>query len=139
MPRNPFKFQTGQHHRRISVLSINEWLVNQILDDDDNDGESEDAVSVDLDKILQQHVRTILNQRLLQTILAVVLNSGHIVVQISPAAVPYLALIPAGTIPRAWILITAGYLEQSAYGVVISAIGLLFLGKLVEVLKFPTF
>ncbi|CAL5322357.1 unnamed protein product [Camellia sinensis] len=67
--------------------------------------------------------------------LAVVLVGGHIVVQILPSAVTYLALIPArhlGTIPFAWNLITAGYIEQSVHGVIISTIGLLFIGKLLE-------
>ncbi|KAL0402369.1 UNVERIFIED_CONTAM: Rhomboid-like protein 19 [Sesamum latifolium] len=64
--------------------------------------------------------------------LAVVLIGGHIVVQILPTAVSYLALIPAKTIPFAWNLITAGYIEQSVIGVVISTVGLLFIGKLLE-------
>lgn len=64
--------------------------------------------------------------------MAVVLVGGHIVVQILPAAVNYLALIPARTIPFAWNLITAGYIEQTVYGVVISTIGLLFMGKILE-------
>ncbi|KAK4385871.1 Rhomboid-like protein 19 [Sesamum angolense] len=41
--------------------------------------------------------------------------------QIMPPAVSYLALIPAKTIPFAWNLITAGYIEQSIIGVVISS------------------
>uniref|UniRef100_A0A2P2LIS9 Transmembrane protein 115-like n=1 Tax=Rhizophora mucronata TaxID=61149 RepID=A0A2P2LIS9_RHIMU len=49
--------------------------------------------------------------------LAVVLVAGHVVVQILPSSVNYLALIPARTIPFAWNLITAGYIEQSIYGV----------------------
>ncbi|XP_057485810.1 rhomboid-like protein 19 [Actinidia eriantha] len=64
--------------------------------------------------------------------LAVVLVGGHIVVQILPSAVTYLALIPARTIPFAWNLITSGYIEQSVHGAVISTIGLLFIGKLLE-------
>ncbi|KAL0358679.1 UNVERIFIED_CONTAM: Rhomboid-like protein 19 [Sesamum angustifolium] len=64
--------------------------------------------------------------------LAVVLIGGHVVVQIFPSAVSYLALIPAKTIPFAWNLITAGYVEQSIHGVFISTIGLLFIGKLLE-------
>ncbi|XP_015877153.3 rhomboid-like protein 19 [Ziziphus jujuba] len=64
--------------------------------------------------------------------LAVVLVGGHIVVQVLPQAVDYLALIPARTIPFGWNLITAGYIEQSVYGVVASTLGLLFLGKLLE-------
>lgn len=64
--------------------------------------------------------------------LAVVLVGGHIVVRIFPSAVTYLALIPARTIPFGWNLITAGYLEQSTFGVIVSTIGLLFIGKLLE-------
>ncbi|KAL5122740.1 Rhomboid-like protein 19 [Glycine soja] len=64
--------------------------------------------------------------------LAVVLVCGHIAVQFIPSAVNYLALIPARTIPFAWNLITAGYVEQSIYGVVVSTLSLLFIGKLLE-------
>lgn len=64
--------------------------------------------------------------------LAVVLAGGHIVVQVIPYALSYLALIPAKTIPFAWNLITAGYTEQTIHGVVLSIIGLLFVGKLLE-------
>lgn len=64
--------------------------------------------------------------------LVVVLVGGHIVVQLFPPVVTYLALIPARTIPFAWNLLTAGYIEQTVYGVVISTIGLLFIGKLLE-------
>ncbi|KAL0298671.1 UNVERIFIED_CONTAM: Rhomboid-like protein 19, partial [Sesamum radiatum] len=48
--------------------------------------------------------------------LAVVLIGGHIVVQIMPPAVSYLALILPKTIPFAWNLFTAGYIEQSIIG-----------------------
>ncbi|KAM1268869.1 hypothetical protein ACFX13_001174 [Malus domestica] len=64
--------------------------------------------------------------------LSVVLIGGHIVIQLLPHAVDYLALIPARTIPFVWNLITSGYIEQSVYGVFISTIGLLFIGKLLE-------
>ncbi|XP_065872704.1 rhomboid-like protein 19 [Euphorbia lathyris] len=64
--------------------------------------------------------------------LAVVLVAGHIVVQILPPALTYLALIPAKTIPFGWNLITAGYIEQSIYGVVVSTFCLLVMGKLLE-------
>uniref|UniRef100_A0A7N0V8Y3 Rhomboid protein n=1 Tax=Kalanchoe fedtschenkoi TaxID=63787 RepID=A0A7N0V8Y3_KALFE len=64
--------------------------------------------------------------------LAGVLIGGHFVVQIFPVTVTYLALIPARTIPFAWNLITAGYLEQTIYGAAISTVGLLFLGKLLQ-------
>ncbi|VFQ92623.1 unnamed protein product [Cuscuta campestris] len=63
---------------------------------------------------------------------AAVLVGGYILVQSLPSALSYLALIPAKTIPFAWNLITAGYIEQSIYGVVVSIIGLLFMGKLLE-------
>ncbi|KAL6126486.1 hypothetical protein ACLB2K_074535 [Fragaria x ananassa] len=64
--------------------------------------------------------------------LAVVLIGGHIVVQLLPVAVTYLALIPARTIPFVWNLVTSGYIEQSIHGVVVSTLGLLFIGKLLE-------
>ncbi|XP_059459250.1 rhomboid-like protein 19 [Corylus avellana] len=64
--------------------------------------------------------------------LAVVLVGGHIVVQLFPSAIAYVALIPARTIPFAWNLLTAGYIEQSVSGVFASTIGLLFIGKLLE-------
>ncbi|GMI87007.1 hypothetical protein like AT3G07950 [Hibiscus trionum] len=64
--------------------------------------------------------------------LAVILVGGHIVVQLLPISVTYLALIPARTIPFGWNLITAGYIEQSVHGVVISTLGLLFMGKFLE-------
>ncbi|KAK1309417.1 hypothetical protein QJS10_CPA09g01732 [Acorus calamus] len=64
--------------------------------------------------------------------LAVVLVAGYALLQIFPSASAYLALIPARTIPFGWNLITAGYIEQSLAGVIISTIGLLFIGKLLE-------
>ncbi|KAK8542197.1 hypothetical protein V6N12_014800 [Hibiscus sabdariffa] len=64
--------------------------------------------------------------------LAVILVGCHIVVQLLPSSVTYLALIPARTIPYGWNLVTAGYIEQSVVGVVVSTLGLLFLGKLLE-------
>ncbi|KAJ4957406.1 hypothetical protein NE237_024517 [Protea cynaroides] len=64
--------------------------------------------------------------------LVVVLVGGYAIAQILPPAVTYLALIPARTIPFGWNLITAGYIEQSVFGVVVSAVGLLFLGKVLE-------
>ncbi|XP_050386194.1 rhomboid-like protein 19 [Argentina anserina] len=64
--------------------------------------------------------------------LAVVLIGGHIVVQFLPVTVTYLALIPARTIPFVWNLVTSGYIEQSVFGVVVSTLGLLFIGKLLE-------
>ncbi|KAG9447570.1 hypothetical protein H6P81_013698 [Aristolochia fimbriata] len=64
--------------------------------------------------------------------LAVVLVGGYAVCQFFPPALSYLALIPARTIPFAWNLITAGYIEQSLLEVVVSVIGLLFIGRLLE-------
>uniref|UniRef100_A0A0D6R731 Peptidase S54 rhomboid domain-containing protein n=1 Tax=Araucaria cunninghamii TaxID=56994 RepID=A0A0D6R731_ARACU len=64
--------------------------------------------------------------------LAAVLVIGYAASQIFPSTVEYLALIPGKTIPFAWNLITAGYLEQSVFGLVLSVIALLFSGKLLE-------
>ncbi|XP_078440405.1 rhomboid protein-like protein [Wolffia australiana] len=64
--------------------------------------------------------------------LSVVLIGGYILLQIFPSAASYLTLIPARTIPFAWNLITAGYIEQSLPRAIISIIGLLFIGKLLE-------
>ncbi|KAG9445542.1 hypothetical protein H6P81_011670 [Aristolochia fimbriata] len=64
--------------------------------------------------------------------LAVVLVGGYAVAQFFPPALSYLALIPARTIPFAWNLITAGYIEQSLLEVVVSVIALLFIGRLLE-------
>ncbi|OVA18099.1 Protein kinase domain [Macleaya cordata] len=64
--------------------------------------------------------------------LAVVLVSGHVVLHIFPSFINYLALIPARTIPFAWNLITAGYIEQHIIGVILSTLGLLFIGRLLE-------
>lgn len=64
--------------------------------------------------------------------LAVVLVGGSIIVQAFPFTVNYLALIPARTIPFAWNLITAGYIEQTLAGMVVSTLGLLFVGRLLE-------
>ncbi|XP_020259626.1 rhomboid-like protein 19, partial [Asparagus officinalis] len=44
---------------------------------------------------------------------------------------------PFRTIPFAWNLVTAGYLEQSLPGVAISTVGLLFFGRLLEPLWGP--
>ncbi|KAM7272589.1 hypothetical protein ACFE04_027252 [Oxalis oulophora] len=64
--------------------------------------------------------------------LAVVLFAGHVILQIFPSALNYLALIPAKTIPFGWNLLTAGYVEQTTYGLFVNLIGLLFMGKLLE-------
>nr|CAD1840912.1 unnamed protein product [Ananas comosus var. bracteatus] len=52
--------------------------------------------------------------------LAVILIAGFVLLQVLPSALAYLALIPARTIPFAWNLITAGYIEQSLPGVCFS-------------------
>ncbi|KAM0850540.1 hypothetical protein ACQ4PT_053022 [Festuca glaucescens] len=64
--------------------------------------------------------------------LAVVLFLGHISIQLFPSAATYLALIPARTIPFGWNLVTAGYVEQTIPGVIVSIVGLLLFGKLLE-------
>ncbi|KAL6648118.1 hypothetical protein ACP70R_012342 [Stipagrostis hirtigluma subsp. patula] len=64
--------------------------------------------------------------------LAVILFLAHVLVQLFPSAATYLALIPSRTIPFAWNLLTAGYIEQTIPGVIVSIVGLLLLGKLLE-------
>ncbi|TKV96006.1 hypothetical protein SEVIR_9G401200v4 [Setaria viridis] len=64
--------------------------------------------------------------------LAVILFLAHILVQLFPSAAGYLALIPARTIPFAWNLVTAGYIEQTIPGVIVSIVGLLLFGKVLE-------
>ncbi|MBA0602020.1 hypothetical protein Gorai_002217, partial [Gossypium raimondii] len=64
--------------------------------------------------------------------LVLILLGIHIVVQLIPSSLTYFALIPARTIPFGWNLITAGYIEQSIQGLVVSTLGLLFMGKLLE-------
>ncbi|PWZ06678.1 Rhomboid-like protein 19 [Zea mays] len=64
--------------------------------------------------------------------LAVVLFLAHILVHLFPSAATYLTLIPARTIPFAWNLVTAGYIEQTIPGVIVSIVGLLLFGKVLE-------
>ncbi|PQQ00382.1 rhomboid-like protein 19 [Prunus yedoensis var. nudiflora] len=73
--------------------------------------------------------------------LAVVLIGGHIVVQFLPQAVNYLALIPArfrlsldfaSVFNFGLAFVLWPVIEQSVYGVVVSTLGLLFIGKLLE-------
>ncbi|KAB2047141.1 hypothetical protein ES319_A13G025600v1 [Gossypium barbadense] len=64
--------------------------------------------------------------------LVLILVGVHIVVQLIPSSLTYFALIPARTIPFGWNLITASYVEQSIQGLVVSTLGLLFMGKLLE-------
>uniref|UniRef100_A0A0E0EFG3 BTB domain-containing protein n=1 Tax=Oryza meridionalis TaxID=40149 RepID=A0A0E0EFG3_9ORYZ len=64
--------------------------------------------------------------------LAVILLLVHLLIQLFPSAVTYLALVPGRTIPFAWNLITGGYVELTIPGVIISIVGLLLFGKLLE-------
>lgn len=64
--------------------------------------------------------------------LAVFLTGGFLVVFFFPSTVDYLALVPGKTIPFAWNLITAGYIEQSPINLVINVLCLLLLGKVLE-------
>ncbi|KAL5990685.1 Rhomboid-like protein 19 [Asimina triloba] len=64
--------------------------------------------------------------------LSAILVFGYAVLQIFPSAVSYLALIPAKTLPFAWTLVTAGYIEHSLWEVLVNIVGLLFIGKLLE-------
>ncbi|XP_057865549.2 rhomboid-like protein 19 [Cryptomeria japonica] len=64
--------------------------------------------------------------------LAAVLVIGYSISQVFPSAVDYLALVPGKTVPFAWNLVTAGYLEQSIFGLIVNIAGLLFSGKLLQ-------
>lgn len=64
--------------------------------------------------------------------LATILVTGYVILQIFPFTVDFVALVPGKTIPFVWNLFTAGYLEQSIFGLVVSVLGLLFSGKLIE-------
>ncbi|KAJ7553584.1 hypothetical protein O6H91_06G104100 [Diphasiastrum complanatum] len=64
--------------------------------------------------------------------LAAVLVTGFIVSQLFPPAVDYLALVPGKTIPFGWNILTAGYLESTFLGLIVTIIGLLLFGKLLE-------
>uniref|UniRef100_A0A7N0R9G9 Rhomboid protein n=1 Tax=Kalanchoe fedtschenkoi TaxID=63787 RepID=A0A7N0R9G9_KALFE len=61
-----------------------------------------------------------------------VLVGGYALLSILPPLVQYLALVPDRTIPFAWNILTAGYVEQSVFGLVVSIVGLLFMGKVLE-------
>lgn len=64
--------------------------------------------------------------------LAAVLVIVYVISQLVPPTIDYLALIPGKTVPFAWNLLTAGYLEQSIFGLILNIAGLLFSGKLLE-------
>uniref|UniRef100_A0A0C9S8M2 TSA: Wollemia nobilis Ref_Wollemi_Transcript_4188_1262 transcribed RNA sequence n=1 Tax=Wollemia nobilis TaxID=56998 RepID=A0A0C9S8M2_9CONI len=64
--------------------------------------------------------------------LSAVLAIGYAITQLFPSAVDYLALVPGKTVPFAWNLVTAGYLEQSIFGLVLNIAGLLFSAKLLQ-------
>ncbi|KAL2629910.1 hypothetical protein R1flu_014596 [Riccia fluitans] len=64
--------------------------------------------------------------------LAAVLAGGFIIAKALPFTVDYLALVPGKTIPFVWNVITAGYLEYTLIGLVVSIAGLLFFGRLLE-------
>ncbi|KAH7444372.1 hypothetical protein KP509_02G076100 [Ceratopteris richardii] len=64
--------------------------------------------------------------------LATLLVLVYIVILIFPPAVDYIALVPGKTIPFAWNLLSAGYLEQSIFTLLVSVLGILFGGKVLE-------
>ncbi|XP_010253229.1 PREDICTED: rhomboid-like protein 19 [Nelumbo nucifera] len=75
-----------------------------------------------------------------------VLFLGYLLQILFPWIVGYTALVPAKTIPFVWNIITAGFIEQSIFGLIVSIFGLLLCGKLLEplwtsreVLKFVVF
>ncbi|KAL3687799.1 hypothetical protein R1sor_014108 [Riccia sorocarpa] len=64
--------------------------------------------------------------------LAAVLVGGLIITKAFPFTIDYLALVPGKTIPFVWNLITAGYVEYTVIGLIVSITGLLFFGRLLE-------
>ncbi|KAL4188925.1 hypothetical protein AMTRI_Chr08g204490 [Amborella trichopoda] len=64
--------------------------------------------------------------------LAAIICIGYVVSQLFPWILGYVTLIPGKTIPFAWNVITAGYIEQSIFGLILTIIGLLLGGKLLE-------
>ncbi|MQM09332.1 hypothetical protein Taro_042203 [Colocasia esculenta] len=64
--------------------------------------------------------------------LSVVLFLGYLIPQLLPWTTGYLALIPGRTIPFVWNIITAGYVEKSIFGMIVSISSLLISGKLLE-------
>lgn len=64
--------------------------------------------------------------------LSFVLVVGYLVVTLIPSSLTYVALVPGKTIPFAWNLLTAGYIEKSAISLVLNVFALLFLGKSLE-------
>eukprot|EP00250_Pteridium_aquilinum_P015019 c22331_g1_i1 orf=209-1162(+) len=56
----------------------------------------------------------------------------YLVVLVFPPAIDFIALVPGKTIPFAWNLVTAGYLEQSIFTLIVSVLGILFGGKVLE-------
>ncbi|CAM8949162.1 unnamed protein product [Rhodiola kirilowii] len=61
-----------------------------------------------------------------------VLVCGYALISILPPAMQYLTLVPDRTIPFAWNILTAGYVEQSVFELILSIAGLLFMGKVLE-------
>ncbi|KAG6556660.1 hypothetical protein Mapa_001601 [Marchantia paleacea] len=64
--------------------------------------------------------------------LAAVLVAGFVVAKALPFTVDYLALVPGKTIPFTWNLVTAGYFEHTFIGLIVSIVGLLYFGRLLE-------
>lgn len=56
----------------------------------------------------------------------------YLVVLVFPPALDFIALVPGKTIPFAWNLLSAGYLEQSIFTLIVSVLGILFGGKVLE-------
>ncbi|KAI5064110.1 hypothetical protein GOP47_0020780 [Adiantum capillus-veneris] len=64
--------------------------------------------------------------------LATLLVLVYLVVLVFPPVINYIALVPGKTIPFAWNLLSAGYLEQSIFTLIVSVLGILFGGKVLE-------
>eukprot|EP00271_Cylindrocystis_brebissonii_P017997 TRINITY_DN4917_c0_g1_i1.p1 TRINITY_DN4917_c0_g1~~TRINITY_DN4917_c0_g1_i1.p1 ORF type:complete len:331 (-),score=45.19 TRINITY_DN4917_c0_g1_i1:415-1407(-) len=64
--------------------------------------------------------------------ISVVLAVGFLIVLAYAPALDYLALVPGKTIPFAWNLVTAGYIENSPISLAVNILALLVLGKSLE-------
>ncbi|GAQ91651.1 hypothetical protein KFL_008260030 [Klebsormidium nitens] len=64
--------------------------------------------------------------------IAVLLAVGFLVVTVLPWALEYVALVPGKSIPMAWNLLTAGYIEKSLLSAIVNVLAVLFIGKTLE-------
>eukprot|EP00245_Coleochaete_scutata_P007092 TRINITY_DN2214_c0_g2_i1.p1 TRINITY_DN2214_c0_g2~~TRINITY_DN2214_c0_g2_i1.p1 ORF type:complete len:335 (-),score=59.00 TRINITY_DN2214_c0_g2_i1:148-1152(-) len=68
----------------------------------------------------------------LSKILACFIVGGSLIGMVASSSLDVLVLIPAKTIPYAWTLITAGFVEQYMLGLIVNVVALLFIGRTLE-------